>query len=230
MNPLRDCHLRTHQTLRENTKIFARAYYLRPKMHPTWPSEELCATLVQRVRDPLSLLHSSPGRDWLWQSRFVPTISTRAEEAGAMGGSCQFHRHLALLAARRGEPFTNLLAGLDAPFTSAPSRQIPSPRSSWTTVHTGPGTESPQNKELSDQWKIPTPEVTVTLNPLGRRSLLLPSDAWRQESPGIGFHLPWVHIPRWVGSQNLVLRFPQFLHAPTQNSKNLEKNTNSCDP
>ena len=47
---------------------------------------------------------------------------------------------------------------------------------------------------------------------------------------GLGFHLPGVHTPRRVGSQILVLRLPQFLHAPTQNSKDLEKSTNSCDP
>jgi len=29
-------------------------------MYPTWPSEELCAMLGQRVRDPLSLLHPTP--------------------------------------------------------------------------------------------------------------------------------------------------------------------------
>ena len=29
-------------------------------------SEELCAMLWQRVRDPLSLLHPSPSGDWLW--------------------------------------------------------------------------------------------------------------------------------------------------------------------
>jgi len=33
--------------------------------YPTWPSEELCAMLGQRVRDPLSLLHPSPSGDWL---------------------------------------------------------------------------------------------------------------------------------------------------------------------
>ena len=38
----------------------------------------------------------------------------------------------------------------------------------------------------------------------------------------IGFHLPGVHTPRRVGSQILVLRLPQFLHALTQNSKDLE--------
>jgi len=31
MNPLRDCHLRTYQILRRHTRIFARAYYLQPK-------------------------------------------------------------------------------------------------------------------------------------------------------------------------------------------------------
>jgi len=58
-------------------------------MYPTWPSEELCAMLGQRVRDPLSLLYPSPSGDWLWQSRLVPALSTTTEEAGAMGGSCQ---------------------------------------------------------------------------------------------------------------------------------------------
>ena len=45
------------------------------------------------------------------------------------------------LAARRGEPSTNLLAGLDAP--CAPSRQIPSLRNWWRTGHTRPATASP---------------------------------------------------------------------------------------
>jgi len=47
---------------------------------------------------------------------------------------------------------------------------------------------------------------------------------------GIEFHLPGVHIPHQVGSQILVLQLPHFLHPPTQNSKDLEKVTNSCDP
>jgi len=45
------------------------------------------------------------------------------------------------------------------------------------------------------------------------------SDLWKISTPGIGLHLPGVHTPRRVGSQILVLRLPQFLHAPTQNSK-----------
>jgi len=47
---------------------------------------------------------------------------------------------------------------------------------------------------------------------------------------GIGFHLPRVHTPHRFGSQILVLCLPHFLHAPTQDSKYLEKITNNCDP
>jgi len=35
-------------------------------MYPTWPSQEPCVMLGQRVRDSLSLLHPSPSGDWLW--------------------------------------------------------------------------------------------------------------------------------------------------------------------
>jgi len=46
----------------------------------------------------------------------------------------------------------------------------------------------------------------------------------------IGIHLPGVHTSRPVGPQILVLWLPHFLYAPTQNSKDLEKSTNCCDP
>ena len=38
------------------------------------------------------------------------------------------------------------------------------------------------NKELSDLWNIPAPEGHSISEPLGRKSLLLPSDAWSQEN------------------------------------------------
>ena len=47
---------------------------------------------------------------------------------------------------------------------------------------------------------------------------------------GFGFYLPQVHTPRRGGFQTLVLRFLHFLHDSTQNSEDLEKNINSCDP
>ena len=63
-------------------------------LYPMWPSQELCAVLRQRERDPLSLLHPSTSGDWLWQSRFVRIFHVRTEEARAMGGICEFHRLL----------------------------------------------------------------------------------------------------------------------------------------
>ena len=41
------------------------------KQYPTWPSEELCAMLRQRVPDLLSLLYLSPSGDCLWQSHLI---------------------------------------------------------------------------------------------------------------------------------------------------------------
>jgi len=69
-----------------------------------------------------------------------------------------FHR---TIPARHGAPSINLLASLDAPLACAPSRQTPSPRNSWKNgAHRNGGREPTRlvNKELSDLWKIPTPE------------------------------------------------------------------------
>ena len=69
---------------------------------------------------------------------------------------------------------------------------------------------------------------TVSMAHSGRRNLLPPSGAWNQKSLRV-WNLPGVYTPRRVGSQILLLRFPHFLLASTQNSKDLEKSTNSCD-
>ena len=89
------------------------------------------------------------------------------------------------LAASRGEQSTNLLAGLDALLACAPSRQIPSPRNSWRTGHTRPAAASPQGSSTNScpaYGRFQNLRVTVSLNPSSRKSLLLPSDAWSQES------------------------------------------------
>jgi len=39
-------------------------------MYPKWPSQELCAMLGQRARDPLLVLPPSPRWVWLWHIRF----------------------------------------------------------------------------------------------------------------------------------------------------------------
>ena len=60
MTPLRDCHLQTHQILREHTGFLREPTFCGQTMYVTWPQEELCAMLGQRVRDPLSFLYPSP--------------------------------------------------------------------------------------------------------------------------------------------------------------------------
>ena len=47
---------------------------------------------------------------------------------------------------------------------------------------------------------------------------------------GSGSYFPGVFTPCQVGLQILVLRFPHFLHVPTQNSKDLGKSTHSSIP
>ena len=126
----------------------------------------------------------------------------------------------------------NKLSGLDAPSIRAPSRQTPSPRNLWRTGHTRPVIASPpgwSTRSCPTYGRSQHLRVTVSLNPLDRRSFLLPSDAWSHGSLQDWLHLPRVLTPCWVGSQILVLRLPQFLHAPTQNSKDLEKRTDSSD-
>ena len=153
------------------------------------------------------------------------------------------------LAKKHGEPSTNLLAGLDAPLACALSRQTPSRHNSWRTEHTGLGIASLPG---SSTTSCPTCgrflhlRVIASLNFSYQRSLLLPSDAWSQESlrdciPSSGVYTPRRVVnfqyvdklraisvsrdPNWpprVDSKILVLRLPHFLHTPTQNSKDLE--------
>jgi len=75
---------------------------------------------------------------------------------------------------------------------------------------------------------MPTPEGHSISEPFRPEELAdCPQMPEVRKVSGIGFHLPRVHTPRRVGSQILVLRLPQFIHAPTLNSTDLEK---SCDP
>ena len=89
------------------------------------------------------------------------------------------------LAARCGEPSTNVLAGLDAPPACAPSRQIPSPRNSCRTRHKRLAAVSPPGSSTSScptYGRFQHLIVTVSPNTLYQRSLLLPSDVWSHES------------------------------------------------
>ena len=126
------------------------------------------------------------------------------------------------LAARPGEQWNNLLAGLDAPLACAPSWQIPLPCNSWSTELTRPPTSSPpgsSTKSCPTCGRFQQLRVTLSSNLLGRKSLLLLSDAWSQES-----------LRDWIPSSRSLYSTPSRLsnfsfatsslpHAPTQNSK-----------
>jgi len=87
-------------------------------------------------------------------------------------------------AARRGEPSTNILAGLDAPPACAPSRQILSPRNWGRTGHTRLATMSQPwfvNKQLSDLLKIPAPEGHCISEPFRQEEF---ATALRRLKPG----------------------------------------------
>ena len=139
--------------------------------------------LEKRVRDPLSLLHPSPvgsNSDGATSSQYLDFNRSRSDGRKQLIPSTS-----RTLAARRGEPSTNLLAGLDASFASASSRKTQSPRNSWRTGHTGPGIARPlgsSKRTCPIYGRFQHLRVTVPVNPLSRRSLLLASDEWSQES------------------------------------------------
>ena len=141
MNPLRDCHLWTHQTSRGHTKVFAWAWYNSQTMCPTWPSEELCAMFGRECETLYcSFIRAPVGTD---SDRATTSLHFRLGQKNRSDG-----RKLSIpltsctLAARRGAPSTNLLADLDTPLSCASSRQTPSPRNLWRTRQIGPGLES----------------------------------------------------------------------------------------
>jgi len=86
------------------------------------------------------------------------------------------------------------------------------------------------NKHMSDLWKISTPEGHNISEPFRPEEFAAVLRCLKPgKSPGLDSIFPEFILHR-VGSQILVLRLPQFLYASTQNSKDLEKSTSSCDP
>ena len=121
MNPLRDCHVRTYQTLTGHTRIFARAYYLRPNnVSHVAVGRTMCHAGTKGARPSIA---PSPKPQW----GLTLIESLRPHYIGSGRRSRSDGRKLSIPstsrtpAVRRVEPSTNLLAGLDAPFTSAPS-------------------------------------------------------------------------------------------------------------
>jgi len=183
MNLLRNCHLQTHQTMRGHTRIFVRAYYLR--------LNNVSHVAVGRIMCHAGTkpsIAALPRPQWGltqidWLRLFYLDSSKRNRSDGRKllipSTSCT-------PAARCGEPWTNLLPCLDVPLTSFPSRQTLSPHNLWRTEHTGPGIASPpgwSTNSCPTYGRFQHLRVTVSLNPLGQRSFLLPSDIWSRETP-----------------------------------------------
>ena len=107
-------------------------------------------------------------------------------------------------ASRKAWRTINKLTGRsDTPSTSAPSRQTPSPRNLWRTGHTRPGIVSPPGwptRSCPTYGKFQHLRVTVFLNHIGQRNLLLPQTPEARNVSGIGLHLPGVHSLLHAGS------------------------------
>jgi len=96
VNLLRDCHLRTHQIFRGHTRIFERAYYLRPNnVFHVAVGRTMCHTGTRGARPSIAL--SSENK---WGRTLIeppcPNYLDLNKETGAMGEHCQFHQRLAL--------------------------------------------------------------------------------------------------------------------------------------
>ena len=95
-------------------------------------------------------------------------------------------------AARCGPPSINLLAGLDAPLAYAPLPHVC--KLYCLATHENGGTQEwkPRtNKELSDLWKVPTPQGNSISGPFSQRSFLLPSGDCIHEN-----HQVWILFSR----------------------------------
>jgi len=201
-------------------------------MYTSQPPEKLCAMLGKKSGRTSSAPLSEPSGDCLWLNRLVPALSTATDEAGAMGGSCQLHRLLTL----QPQGAENIQQTYCQVCTLLP----PVPRlGKFHRLAIGEerGTQDwrPRAHQARQQGAVRPMEDSNTWGSHYLWTLQAGSVCCCPQTPearkvsGIGFHLPRVYTPRRVGSQILVLQLSYFLHAPTQNSKDLEKSTGSCD-
>jgi len=162
MNPLRDCHLWTHQTLRGHTRIFARAYYLWPNNVSHMAVERtMCHAGTKSVRPSIA---PSPEPQWgltliepLAQlSRLGQKKQKRWEEAVY---SIDFSH-----SSRKAWRNINKLTGM----SRSSFRQCPVSANSITSQLVKDGAHEPTrlvNKELSDLWKIEGQSISESFRP-----------------------------------------------------------------
>ena len=228
VNPLRDCHLWTHQIFRGHTRIFARAYYL-------WPnnaSHVAVGRTMWHARTKSARPSIAPSSESQWGLTLInplrPYFLSSNRRSRSNGSKLSTTSTSRTLAARRGAPSTNSLAGLDAPLACAPSRKTPPKRLTSEKRSTqDQASTSLVNKQLSDLWKISTPEGNSISETFRSEELAAALRRLKPES-----------LQNWIRSSRSLYSTPgklsnrgfaisSLLHAPTQNSKDLEKSTNS---
>ena len=129
-------------------------------MYPTWPSEEICAMLGQRVQDPLLLLRLIPvGTDCdtpalSLLSQLGQKKQERWEEAvnsiDFSHSSCKAWRTINKLTGRSGHSFCQCsisATSITSQLAKNGAHRTGDRESTWLV-----------NKELSDLWKIPKPD------------------------------------------------------------------------
>jgi len=158
-NPLRDCHLRTKQTLRKHATNYCESLLFAAKQCIPRGRRKNCVPCWDKVCETLHrfFLKAPVGTDSdrIASSYFHgSTINHRSD-----GRKLSISLTSRTPAARRAASSINSLADLDTPLACAPCQQIPSPHNLWRMGHTRPRAASPPgspNKELSDPWKNPT--------------------------------------------------------------------------
>ena len=134
-------------------------------MHPTWPYEELCAIVGQRVRD---LIRATVGTDSdRAASSLLSRLQQKQERWEDVVNSIDFS-HSSRKAWRTSNKLTGRY-GCSSHLCPVSANSITSQLMKNVAHRTG-GRESTRlvNKQLSEQWKIPTPEghsITETFRP-----------------------------------------------------------------
>ena len=133
-------HWEDTSNMRGHTRIFARAYYLRPNnASHVVVGRTMCHAGTKGTKPSIA-----PSPEPWWGLTLIEQLLTYCLVSGRSrsdGRKLSIPLTSSTLAARRGEPSTNLLAGLDAP-----SPQTPSPRDSWRTGYTGQGIANPPGR------------------------------------------------------------------------------------
>ena len=111
-----------------HTRIFARAYYLQTNN----ASHVAVGRTMCRAGEKSARHSISPSPEPQWGLTLIELLRPYYLDSGRRsrsdGRKWSISSNSRTLAVRRGEASTNTLAGPDAPFTSAPSWQTPSPR------------------------------------------------------------------------------------------------------